>query len=131
MTLATTGTDDVPHASPVYFVANDDMHLYFFSEKDSLHNQHISEHPHVAAAIYPVCEGWRDIKGLQMHGVVRLVESPEEWDSAWEQYQLKFPFVASLKSVVAKNQLYTFTTNWIRLVDNSQRFGYKKEWDLP
>jgi uncharacterized protein YhbP (UPF0306 family) len=38
--------------------------------------------------------------------------------------------VASLKSVVAKNQMYVFVPSWIRLVDNSQGFGFKKEWQL-
>jgi uncharacterized protein YhbP (UPF0306 family) len=130
MTLATTGADDIPHAAPVYFVAGENLHLYFFSENESLHCQHVSQNPRVAAAIYPECEGWRDIKGLQLHGEARLVESPEEWEQAWERYQRKFPFVASLKSVVAKNQMYVFVPSWIRLVDNSQGFGFKKEWQL-
>ena len=75
--------------------------------------------------------GWHNIKGLQMRGEARLVESDAEWDTAWVRYQVKFPFVRVLKAVVAKNQLYVFVVNWIRLVDNSQGFGFKKEWNLP
>jgi uncharacterized protein YhbP (UPF0306 family) len=128
MTLATTDPEGNPHAAPVYFVTDNTMRQYFFSEMKSQHSQDISQNPKVAAAIYPECEGWRDIKGLQLRGEVRLVEAFEEWDSAWERYQLKFPFVSAMKAVVAKNQLYIFIPSWIRLVDNSRGFGYKKEW---
>jgi uncharacterized protein YhbP (UPF0306 family) len=130
MTLATTDPEGNPHAAPVYFVQGEELQLYFFSETKSQHSQHIAQNPKVAAAIYPECEGWRDIKGLQLRGEVHFVESTAEWDSVWEQYQVKFPFVRALKAVVAQNQLYGFIPSWIRLVDNSQGFGFKKEWDL-
>ncbi len=131
MTLATTDPGGIPHAAPVYFVSVDSeqfLHLYFFSDEDSQHSQHIAQKPQAAAAIYPECRGWQDIRGLQLRGEACLVESKVKWDSAWEQYQIKFPFVRSLKAVVAQNQMYTFIPSWIRLVDNSKGFGYKKEW---
>ena len=130
MTLATANPEGNPYAAPVYFVADDEMRLYFFSETNSQHSQDIARNPRVAAAIYPECEGWQDIKGLQLRGEVRLVAPSQEWDSAWARYQVKFPFVRALKTVVAKNQLYIFIPSWIRLVDNSRGFGYKKEWNL-
>jgi len=130
MTLATTGPDGNPHAAPVYFVNDAEMCLYFFSDEDSQHSQHIAQRPQAAAAIYPDCQDWRDIKGLQLRGEVGLVDSKMEWDSAWEMYQMKFPFVRSLKAVVAQNKMYVLIPNWIRLVDNSKGFGFKKEWEL-
>jgi uncharacterized protein YhbP (UPF0306 family) len=131
MTLATSDERGNPHAAPVYFVADEDFQLYFFSEKKSIHCQHVAQNPHVAAAIYPECQDWRDIQGLQLRGEVHLVKSTQEWDSAWARYQGKFPFVRALKVVVAQNQLYVFAPSWIRLVDNAQGFGYKQEWNLP
>ena len=128
LALATISSEGHPHAAPVYFVADDDLHLYFFSEKKSAHSQHIAKNPQVAAAIYPETAGWRDIKGLQIRGAARLVESTAEWDSAWARYQVKFPFVAALKMVVSQNQLYVLIPSWIRLVDNSLGFGFKKEF---
>jgi uncharacterized protein YhbP (UPF0306 family) len=130
MTLATTDLQGHPHATPVYFVHNDEMHLYFFSDENSLHCQHIVKNSKAAAAIYPECRGWRDIKGLQLRGEVRFVAANSEWDAAWGQYQKKFPFVRSMKAVIAQNKLYVFTPTWIRGIDNSQGFGFKKEWDL-
>jgi uncharacterized protein YhbP (UPF0306 family) len=133
MTLATTDPEGNPHAAPVYFVsvfAGQDLRFYFFSDQKSEHSRHILYNPNVAAAIYPECEGWRDIKGLQLRGKVLLVESKSDWDTAWGQYKIKFPFVSALKTVVAQNQLYMLIPSWIRLVDNSQGFGFKKEWQL-
>lgn len=131
MTLATTDLEGNLHATPVYFASvevEEGWRLYFFSEEHSQHSRHIAENPKTAAAIYPTCQGWRDIKGLQLRGETRLVESNVEWDSAWTYYQGKFPFVRSMKAVVAQNRLFVFIPNWIRLLDNSQGFGYKKEW---
>ena len=130
MTLATNDLQGNPHAAPVYFVYDGDMRLYFYSDESSLHCQHIAQNPKAAAAIYPECQGWRDIKGLQLRGQVLPIESATERENAWVKYQHKFPFVRSLKAIVAQNQLYAFIPDWIRLVDNAREFGFKKEWSL-
>jgi uncharacterized protein YhbP (UPF0306 family) len=127
MTLATAAAGQ-PHATPVYFAASPHLELYFFSAEDSLHTRGIQRDPRAAAAIYPLCQGWQDIRGLQCHGAVTLVESSPAWDGAWNLYQDKFPFVRSLKTIVARNRLYVLTPAWVRYVDNTQRFGYKQEY---
>jgi uncharacterized protein YhbP (UPF0306 family) len=131
MTLATTDLLGNPHAASVYFVSVDiegGWQFYFFSDENSQHSHHVAQNPKTAAAIYPECQGWSDIKGLQLLGETRLVESKVEWNFAWAHYQDKFPFVRSMKTVVAQNRMYVFIPNWIRLLDNSRGFGYKKEW---
>jgi uncharacterized protein YhbP (UPF0306 family) len=133
MTLATADLQGNPHAASVYFVAvncEGSWKFYFFSDEHSQHSCQIAENPKTAAAIYPECRGWRDIKGLQLRGETFLVEAEAEWDSAWRHYQDKFRFVRSMKTVVAQNRFYVFVPNWIRLLDNSQGFGYKQEWKL-
>ena len=130
MTLATS--DGVhPHAAPVYFAASPDLDLYFFSDRDSLHSRQVRQDPQAAAAIYPDCQGWQDIRGLQIHGGICLVESPEIWEAAWRLYREKFPFVRALKTIVAQKQMYVLTPAWIRLVDNAQGFGFKQEYGTP
>jgi len=131
MTLATADLQGNPHAASVYFVVVDtreSWQLYFFSDEHSQHSSHIDQNPKTAVAIYPESKGWRDIKGLQMRGETYWVGSGAEWDSAWRHYQDKFRFVDSMKTAVAQNRLYVFIPKWIRLLDNSKRFGYKKEW---
>ena len=72
----------------------------------------------------------QDIRGLQMNGNVIRLEHGQEWDAAWQVYQGKFPFVAGMKDIVARNNLYIFHPAWVRLVDNRQGFGFKQEWRL-
>lgn len=129
MTLTTFYNGDI-HAAPVYFAADAKPRLYFFSDEKSLHIQHISKNPQVAAAIYPECKGWQDIRGLQIHGKACKVESSDEWNSAWMSYKKKFPFVKSLKAIVSRNLMYVLIPSWVRLIDNSRGFGYKTEWTL-
>lgn len=130
MTLATSGANRQPHAAAVYFAADQELRFYFFSDPGSQHGQHINANPQAAAAIYPECFDWRDIRGLQMHGKVLQLEDGQNWDAAWQIYQQKFPFAAGMKDIVARNRLYAFIPDWLRLVDNRQGFGFKKEWRL-
>lgn len=137
LTLATSGPDGELHAAPVYFaakmpiVSGEAAQFYFFSDPDSQHSRDVFTRPKAAAAIYPVCQDWQDIRGLQMRGQVRMVSPGTEWEAAWKCYLAKFPFVKALKVVVARNGLYVFTAHWIRLVDNRQGFGFKQEWSFP
>jgi hypothetical protein len=137
LTLATCGPDGEPHAAAVYFAANlpnppgAPLQLFFFSDPDSQHSQDVSAHPQVAAACYPECQGWQDIHGLQLRGRVRRVPPGPEWEAAWKCYTAKFPFVRTLKAIVARNTLDVFAPHWIRLVDNRRGFGFKQEWTFP
>lgn len=131
MTLATTGTDGVPHAATVYFAADEEhRNLYFFSTPDSQHSQDLNANPRAAADIHPLVERWQDIQGLQLRGTVHTISPGEAWEQAWARYLLKFPFAAALKDVVVRNTLYTFQPDWVRRVDNRLGFGHKEEWTL-
>ncbi|NIL96740.1 MAG: hypothetical protein GTO53_14005, partial [Planctomycetales bacterium] len=68
LTLATVGPDGDPHAAPVYFAADGALRHYFFSAPESRHSQDLARDNRVAVAIYPECNGWEEIRGLQMHG---------------------------------------------------------------
>ncbi len=131
MTLATCGENGEPHAAPVYFAANEQWELYFFSDPLSQHSVDLAHTPRLAAAIYPECSGWQEIRGLQLRGSARLLPAGPAWDAAWQVYVQKFPFVKVMKAVVRRNALYAFQPEWVRLVDNRQGFGFKQEWTLP
>ncbi len=131
MTLATTGANGEPHAAAVYFAADSTNRLYFLSETTSQHTHDLEANPQAAVTIQPLVSGYREIRGLQLRGRVRLVPPGPEWDAAFARYQAKFPFVIELKEEVAQNTLYVFTPTWLRLLDNRVRFGYKEEKDLP
>jgi uncharacterized protein YhbP (UPF0306 family) len=106
------------------------LQFYFFSEIDSQHALDLEYNPTAAGTIYPECNGWRDIRGLQMRGRVHRVESGPAWEAAWSAYSQKFPFVKGLAAVVARNQLYGFSPSWIRMLDNRFGLGFKREWNL-
>ena len=128
MTLATQGADGETHAADVFFTSDEEVNLYFFSDPNSQHGLNITLNPRAAVTIHPVCQGWEDIRGLQLRGKVQRVEPSLAWDSAWKIYSAKFPFVTELKAIVEGNQLFVFVPHWIRLVDNQRGFGYKEEW---
>ena len=128
LTLATTGQAGEPHAAAVYFAAHERLDLYFFSDSSSQHSLDVEHDERAAASLYPESRAWQEIRGLQMRGEVQRVEPGSFWDGAWEKYVAKFPFVAGLKAVIDRNQLFVFVPHWIRLVDNRRGFGFKEEW---
>jgi uncharacterized protein len=128
MTLATTGSAGEPHAAAVYFASDESINLYFFSDPTSQHVLDIIRNETAAAAIYPECKGWLDIRGLQLRGEVKPVEPGKDWEKGWQLYTDKFPFVRGFQLVVARNRLYQFRANWLRWSDNSRGFGHKEEW---
>lgn len=129
MTLATCDACGQPHAAAVYFVA-EGLKIYFFSDASSQHSQDLQENPRAAITIYPEVWQWQSIRGLQMRGTVKPIPQGEEWLKAWAAYQQKFPFVKTLKAVVARNVLYRFQPTWMRWIDNRLGLGHKQEWNL-
>ena len=130
MTLATSGAGGEPHAAAVYFAADEDIRLYFFSDPESQHGQDLLRDQRAAVSCYPQTQDWQEIRGVQMRGQVQRVKPDSELEVAWGVYTTKFPFVRELKSIVAQNSLYVFVPSWVRLVDNTRGFGFKQEWNL-
>ena len=131
MTLATVGDNGEPHAAAVYFAADAENRLYFFSEPGSQHAADLQARRQAAVTIQPPASAYQEIRGLQGRGSVRLVQPGEELDKGFGLYLAKFPFVAGMQAEVAKNKLYVFTPAWMRLLDNRRGFGYKEEKTLP
>jgi flavin prenyltransferase len=131
LTLATVDRHSTPHAASLYFVADKENKLYFFSDKKSQHSQDLTENTRAAVTISPLVNGWKEIRGLQMRGTVRRVFPGEEWEQAWKHYLAKFPFVKDLADIVVENHLFVFIPEWIRLVDNTKGFGNKEERTYP
>ena len=130
MTLATSGEAGEPHAAAVYFATDAHNRLYFFSEAGSQHACDLQANARAAVTIQPQVSGYRQIRGLQLRGWVQPVEAGPSYDGALALYRAKFRFVAGLEEILAKNTLYVFTPDWVRLVDNRRGFGYKEEKKL-
>ena len=130
MTLATTGQDGEPYAAAVYFAADSQLQIYFFSSPASQHGRNLGHQPKAAIAFSPDCHSWEEIRGVQMRGHVQLLHAGSGWDYAWQTFASKFPFVRDLSDVVEQNWLYVFKPDWVRVIDNRQGFGFKQEWTI-
>ena len=128
LSLATAGPGGRPFATPVFFAADDDLGLIFFSDPDSLHVRHVIGRTEAAGTIYPATGDWMEIRGLQIAGAVERIHPGHTWERAWEAYVRKFPFVADLRPIVDASWLLVLVPSWIRLTDNRRGFGFKREW---
>jgi uncharacterized protein YhbP (UPF0306 family) len=130
MTLATTSRDGEVHAADVYFACGEQLDLYFFSDAESQHSMDLRGEERAAVTIHADRDRWEEILGLQMRGICSAIPETGKWKSGWDVYLAKFPFVSDLADLIKVNQLYAFSPHWVRLVDNSRGFGFKREWRL-
>ena len=128
LTLATTTPGGLPQAAPLFFAAAADGSLLFVSDATSRHGSNIAVSGRAAVAIYGEAWRWNEIAGLQMEGSVSAIPAGPEREAAWETYKAKFPFVVEFEEEVSRSNFYRFTPRWVRLIDNSVRFGYKQEF---
>jgi uncharacterized protein YhbP (UPF0306 family) len=128
LSLATAGPGGRPFATPVFFAADEDLGLIFFSDPETLHVRHVIGRPEAAATIYPATGDWTEIRGLQVAGTVERIHPGDAWERAWAAYVRKFPFVADLRPLVDASWLLVLVPSWIRLTDNRRGFGFKREW---
>jgi uncharacterized protein YhbP (UPF0306 family) len=132
LTLATVAEDGRPQAAPLFYAEMDDLSLIFISERKVRHSQNITRDHRVAVTIYADGQQWQEIQGLQVEGTC-LALSGQAARTARTIYLNKYPFIQQnglLKLMLNAVIFYKITPTWIRLIDNSQRFGHKEEWRL-
>lgn len=93
MTLATQGPRG-PWSAAVFYVLDDDG-LVFLSSPASRHASQLALDPRCAATIQDNVEDWRDIRGIQMEGLVHPVAG-EAAAHARKVYSARFPVVGRL-----------------------------------
>jgi uncharacterized protein YhbP (UPF0306 family) len=137
MTLATSAADR-PWAATVFF-ASEELRLYFFSAPESRHCQNLAENPRVAVTIQEDYRDWRKIKGIQLEGQVRVVDSIIEKGKAMAVYARKYPEVIKvftnpasghLYKAFLKVKFYCVTPEKVFYIDNEQGFGKRQELHL-
>ena len=129
LTLATVNVHGQPEAAPLFFAADDDT-LIWVSGSKSRHSRNIAATGKAAVTVHNDVWNWTEIAGLQMEGEVNLIPLGPAREHAWEAYKAKFPFVVEFEDEVLRSEFYRFVPKWIRLIDNSVRFGYKEEIEL-
>jgi uncharacterized protein YhbP (UPF0306 family) len=134
MTLATCDAD-VPWAATVFY-ANENLSLYFFSSPESRHCQNLARNPRVAVTIQEDYKDWRVIKGVQLEGGVRVIDSLIERAKVMAIYARKYPAVIKLftdptsgiyHKAFLKVKFYHVAPERLFFVDNEQGFGKRQE----
>ena len=137
MTLATSDSKSV-WTAPVYYIYLESI-FYFFSKATSRHILNARVSGTAAASIHNNPQGWADIKGVQMEGVVAEAEGGEKSAQAFRTYMQRFSFVKEILSASFSGSLKSFTeqfqVRWYMFVpekmvylDNSVKFGFRQQF---
>jgi uncharacterized protein YhbP (UPF0306 family) len=130
LTLATVGPEGQPQAAALFFAADEDGSLVFVSGAQSRHSLNLEAEARAAVTVHNETWNWQAIAGVQMEGRVHRIPPGLGREQAWEAYRAKFPFVAEFEAEVARSEFYRFVPEWVRLIDNSVRFGFREEFSL-
>jgi hypothetical protein len=137
LTLATADASGAPAAAAVFYArdqrAGGDgaLCLYFLSEPDTRHGRRLLANPAVAATIQADGQDWRRIRGLQLEGRAAMLDGAEALLAA-AIYGRRFAFIAArgaaeLAGPLARARFWRIQPAWIRLIDNTVRFGHHEE----
>jgi hypothetical protein len=127
VSLATTGKDGEPCVAPLFYIADQELSLYWLSAESSLHSLNLLRSPRAAATVSRNAANWRAICGVQMHGTASLIADPLRRGPLIEAYCERFKLGRVLRLAVRRSTLYAFQPDFIRYIDNARGFGYKFE----
>jgi uncharacterized protein YhbP (UPF0306 family) len=116
-----------PRSTPLFYLVDDDLRLYWFSSASSEHSRTLRLKPEAAIAVYRPTAEWRQIQGVQMRGRVSAVSDRERRRAISALYCERFVLGRFFKTAMARARLYVFEPHWVRFVDNSKRPGYRFE----
>lgn len=130
VTLATTG-DEGPWASAVFYVA-DGVDLIFLSAPHTRHARNFDRG--VAGAIQDNLDDWESLKGIQLEGHCRLLES-EDRTAAISLYSQRFPVTgpdapAEIAAALDKVNFYRLESKRIWFIDNARGLGHRETLEL-
>ncbi len=127
LSLGTTAEDGTPEVAPLFYLADDQLRLYWLSSANSRHSRNLKRTPLAAITVYAPAEDWKQIQGVQLEGTAVAVTVHAERDEMIAAYCIRFRLGPQFQATIARSRLYRFQPAWIRYLDNSQRFGYKFE----
>ncbi len=130
LTLATVAEGELPSATPLFYLLHGGICLYWVSSASSLHSRNLVRGREVAAAVYAATDRWKKIHGVQMRGSVHIITDSQERKEVLRSYAERFHLGRVLRVAMSQSMLYKLVPSWIRLIDNSRRFGYNYEFKL-
>jgi uncharacterized protein YhbP (UPF0306 family) len=131
LSLATTGEDGAACATPLFYLADEELSLYWLSSEGSQHSQNLKRRPTAAAAVYGSAASWREIRGVQMRGAARIVADPERRRTLVKAYCERFKLGMLFRPAIRRSALYMFQPEFFRYIDNGRGLGAKFELTRP
>lgn len=135
MVLCTSG-DGGPWSTPLFYAAHG-ARLYFLSNPQTRHCQHLAAEPRVSGTITEAYQDWLQIQGVQLEGDVRPLTGVVERAQALALYVSRFPALKAvlgpagkLAAAFAKARFYELTIRRAWMTDNPSGFGTRWQADL-
>jgi uncharacterized protein YhbP (UPF0306 family) len=130
MALATTNAEGESCSTPLFYLAGEDLQLYWFSSSASVHSKNLRRDASAAVSIYHPTSNWKEICGAQMKGTVAVIKDRTLRKAITQTYAERFSLGAIFRTVISRSSLYVFRPAWIRYIDNARHFGHKFEVTL-
>jgi uncharacterized protein YhbP (UPF0306 family) len=127
LALATADEHGVAGVAPLFYIADEQLALYWLSSPESLHSRNLQRNPLASAAIFRPTADWRQICGVQMRGPVEAIIDPERRKALVRIYWERFQLSALLRPAVGRSTVYALRPQWFRFIDNTRHFGYQFE----
>jgi hypothetical protein len=131
MSLATYGPQGLWAAAVFY--ASLEFDLFFLSASHTRHAQNLAAEPRAAATIQEDYKDWPAIQGIQLEGIVRLLEGDER-EAAVTRYIAKYSFIAQadpqIQQALTRVNWYCLSPDRLYFIDNSKGLGHRDEIQL-
>jgi uncharacterized protein YhbP (UPF0306 family) len=128
-TLALATTDQYGEAciAPLFYICDENLALYWLSAADCLHSENLKRTPKAAATVYRHAENWKEIRGVQMHGVVSIITEGGQRRALIATYCERFHLGPAFALAVRQSAVYALRPAFFRYIDNSKAFRHKFE----
>jgi len=137
LSLATANLDGAAWITPLFYISDNDLSLYWLSSDRSQHSINLVRQPRAAATVYRDVSSWKEIRGLQMRGSAVKVTAPKLRSRLIDAYCKRFKLGRAMRLAARQSALYRFEPEFFRYIDNARGFGHKFEltlqpegWDL-
>jgi uncharacterized protein YhbP (UPF0306 family) len=127
LALATIDEQGQACVAPLYYIAGDDLTLFWLSSQASLHSRNLKRAPMAAATIYRHTDNWKEIRGVQLRGPVTVIDDSESRRALIDAYCGRFQLGVLFRAAIGQCSLYALRPVFFRYIDNSSVFGHNFE----
>lgn len=130
LSLATIDSNGEPRCTPLFFMADDSLRVYWFSSSRSVHSRNCMRSAAASVAVYYPTRAWQQICGVQMKGSVAQSRDQSMRSLIMADFVSQFRLVGLAGLAIRRSTLYCFTPWWLRFINNARGFGAKLEFRL-